>query len=280
MQDDEPFTLDWEGWRSVSERLLPLMLHDEDQGRIELLAAAGHEFPDGKPGEVLRRRELSRLNEFAAVVRPAITEISPEPLPFTLDFVIDNEAWRLMGTLTGLNSCSLNCLTPAGIELDQTAVGTQASPPCLLRYRCDDTRPADYLATWFSHLALCAISPTGMAVSSRCLSLNGEFSFSGVANAREIFIDLLACYQQGLCQPLHFFPKSAWAFITSNGNRQMAKNRWQCSDQRPNGEAADPYYRLALRGEADPLTAEFEALARRIYGPLVEHLTDSRLKKS
>jgi len=252
--DDEPFTLDWDGWRSMSERLLPLMLQDEDRVRIEMLASAGHEFPDGKPGELLKRRELSRLNEFAAVVRAATAEISPEPLPFSLDFNVSGEEWQLTGSLIGL-----------------------MSSPRLIRYRCDDTRPADYLATWFSHLALCALQPPGVAATSRCLSLNGEFTFRPVDNASEILKDLLGLYRQGLSQPLHFFPKSAWVYMTNNCNKQKAYNRWQRTAQTPHGEAADPYYRLALRGEADPLTGDFETLAQKIYGPLLDHLEDSRL---
>jgi exodeoxyribonuclease V gamma subunit len=254
LMDDEPFTLDWESWRSVSERLLPLMLHDEDQGQIERLAAAGHEFPDGKPGALLQRRELSRLHQFATVVREATTDISPEPLPFSFDFDLDGEAWKLTGSLTGL------------------------SPEGLLRYRCDDTRATDYLATWLSHLALCTLLPPGVATNSRCLSLNGEFTINPVDNATEIFKELLSCYRQGLSQVLHFFPKSAWAYITSGGNKQKAYACWQCTAQRPHGEAADPYYRLALRGEDDPLAGNFATLAQTIYGPLRLHLEDSRLQ--
>jgi exodeoxyribonuclease V gamma subunit len=252
--DDEPFTLEWAGRCSFSERLLPLLLQGGDRTQSERLAAAGHEFPDGRPGALLRQRELARLHDFALVVRAASPELSPEPLPFAFDFVIEGEAWQLSGSLSGLG------------------------PQGLLRYRGDDTRVADYLAAWLSHLALCGLAPPDVLARSRGLALNGEFSLRAVANARAILQDLLTCYRAGLRQPLHFFPKSAWAFMTNQGNWSKAYSRWQCTAQTPHGEAADPYYQLALRGEADPLAGDFADFAHRIYGPLLEHLEDDRLK--
>ncbi len=251
--DDEPFVLDWQGWHSVSDRLLPLMLRGDNSERIEALAAAGHEFPDGKPGELLRSRELARLSEFAMVLRSGLTDLRPEPLPFALGLDLDGEAWSLSGSLTGV--------TPQG----------------LVRYRCDKTRPVDYLAAWFSHLALCALRPQDVILTSRCLALDGEFTLKPVDDADGILKQLLRCYREGLGRPLHFFPKSAWALMTSKGNRAKAYGRWQSTRQRPHGEESDPYYRLALRGEADPLAGDFTELAQTIYGPLINHLEDVRL---
>lgn len=253
LEDDEPFVLDWEGWRSLSDRLLPRLLAGEDGQRLEALAAAGHEFPDGRPGELIRRRELLRLHVFSQEVRAASQEVRPESLPFSLDFDLGGEAWRLTGALNGL------------------------SPQGLLRYRCDQARATDYLAAWLSHLALAAHQPPGVAVASRVLSLDGAFCLQPVAEPRAILQELLILYRQGLQQPLHFFPKSAWDYVVSHGDRTKAYARFQCTAQRPHGEGGDPYYRLALRGEADPLAGDFTALAWAIYGPLVKHLHDGCL---
>lgn len=253
LADDEPFTLDWEGWRSASDRLLPLMLAGADRERIAALAAAGHEFPNGRPGELLRGRELTRLGEFATVVRAALTELRPQALPFRFDFVLNGESWTLSGALTGI--------TPQG----------------LIRYRGDDTRPADYLTLWLSHLALCALRPQGVPPASRGLSLNGVFAYQAVDKAQEILKQLLGCYREGLCRPLPFFLKSAWAYAAPGGTLQKARSRWQSSLQRPHGEDRDPYCRLALRGVADPLAGDFQGLARTVFGPLLLHLEDARL---
>jgi exodeoxyribonuclease V gamma subunit len=43
------------------------------------------------------------------------------------------------------------------------------------------------------------------------------------------------------------------------------------------GENADPAYRLALRGVAEPLDARFIELATRVLLPLRQHVTDPRL---
>jgi exodeoxyribonuclease V gamma subunit len=76
--------------------------------------------------------------------------------------------------------------------------------------------------------------------------------------------------------PLHFFPKSAWAYIRRDHSLAAARQRWQNSSNPAWGEAADPAFQLALRGLADPLDAAFEDCASTVFGPLLDYLEDSR----
>jgi exodeoxyribonuclease V gamma subunit len=89
-------------------------------------------------------------------------------------------------------------------------------------------------------------------------------------------MSLLDLYRAGLREPLHFYPRSAWAFVKT-GKTTDALNEWQCTRNQPFGESADPAYQLALRGVANPINPRFSELALRIYQPLLDHLEDARL---
>ena len=148
-----------------------------------------------------------------------------------------------------------------------------------MRHRYDDTRPADYLAAWLAHLMLCAAPAPGVACETLGLSRDGSFRLHAVApdRARQLLADLLALYRQGLSAPLHFFPKSAWAYIFNDESAAKARVKWSGGQRAEFGEAQNPAYRLALRGLGDPLDDAFFDIARRVFGPLRAQLEDGRL---
>jgi exodeoxyribonuclease V gamma subunit len=82
---------------------------------------------------------------------------------------------------------------------------------------------------------------------------------------------LLQIYRAGLQAPIHFFPKSAWAFSEA-GRIAKAEETWRVTTYKPHAEGADAWHRLAMRGVAEPLDGAFEALALAVFGPLREHL--------
>jgi exodeoxyribonuclease V gamma subunit len=83
--------------------------------------------------------------------------------------------------------------------------------------------------------------------------------------------DLVSLYREGMMQPVHFFPKSARALIDSGSFRE-ARQVWRSTRHQPWGEDRDPAWRLALRGNPEPLDSSFRALAVRVFGPLLDHL--------
>src|SRR3972149_3714419 len=54
----------------------------------------------------------------------------------------------------------------------------------------------------------------------------------------------MALYREGLQQPLHFFPKSAWVYVTNDGDLGKAKAKWSNWNNPAFGESRDPAYRL------------------------------------
>ena len=86
---------------------------------------------------------------------------------------------------------------------------------------------------------------------------------------------LLRLYREGLMQPLHFFPKSAWAYRRS-GDLRQARTKFTFTPRTPHAEGADASYRLALRGGAEPIDAAFVAHADAVFAPLQACLLDAR----
>jgi len=78
---------------------------------------------------------------------------------------------------------------------------------------------------------------------------------------------LLAWYRLGQTRPLHFYPKSAWAYVEGGLRISEARKKWDSAMFA--GENEDPHYQLALRGVADPLDAEFEQVAQDVFGLLI-----------
>lgn len=268
LEDVEPFLPDWPGQQALAARLLPALLARDatmlaaeggDAALFEL-ARAGGEYPAGVLGEASLQGEVRTLDHYARRVAAAVAT----PLPAhtcTLEFDLASdvggevERWTLSAAFGDLHAQGL------------------------VRHRYDDTRPADYLAAWLAHLTLCAAPAPGVACETLGVSRDGSFRLHAVApdSARRLLADLLALYRQGLRAPLHFFPKSAWAYIFNDENVGKARAKWSGGQRAEYGEAQNPAYRLVLRGLGDPLDAAFFDIARRVFGPLRAHLEDGRL---
>ena len=252
LADDEPFLPDPPSRRAIARRLLDPALEGASEAALLELARAGNEFPAGPLGEATLAGEIRALWRFARGLRE---ERAAELLPHAagISFRIDGEDWRLEGALGDLH--------PAG----------------LVRYRYDDVRASDYLAGWIDHLFLCATLPEATTATTRWHSRDGVFVLGPYDEARERLAELMALYREGLRQPLHFFPRSAWAFVQGEDDLATARNKWYSYWRPAFGESQYPPYRLALRGVQDPLDQRFTDLANRVLGPLCRHVSDPRL---
>ena len=268
LEDVEPFLPDWQGRQALAARLLPALLArdetaqaaEEVHAALLELARAGGEYPAGVLGAAALQREVSVLDHYARQVAAAVAKPLPAhvcTLEFEFELAADGkpECWTLSAAFGDLHAQGL------------------------VRHRYDDTRPADYLAAWLAHLMLCAAPAPGVACETLGLSRDGSFRLHAVApdRARQLLADLLALYRQGLIAPLHFFPKSAWAYIFNDESAAKARLKWSGGQRAEFGEAQNPAYRLALRGLGDPLDDAFFDIARRVFGPLRAQLEDGRL---
>ncbi len=255
LDDVEPFSVDKGARDALAARLLPVLLARggaDGAGGMLALARAGGEYPAGAAGEAALAEEVARLGDFAAAVAAeTMGDARPAHHP-RIAFALDGEPWTLTAAFGSLRARGQ------------------------VRHRYDDRRAGDYLDAWLAHLALCAAPPPGMgagAPETRVIARDGCFRLAPVpaAEAQACLAGLLALYRDGLTQPLPFFPKSAWAYVRDGGGLRAARKRWSEGDYPEQGEAA---YRLALRGQPDPLDERFETIAAQVLGPLFEYLDD------
>ena len=212
----------------------------DQAGSLELLRATGH-LPPGRPGEKMHAEAFDAVSE--AFEELAFGEQRYEPWPVDLsigDFVIT-------GSLTGL--------TPEGLQVID--VGKRHG--------------RGLLNLWIRHLVLCATDPAGVEPASRIVFTmentpkKRQTSFQAEPEARQHLASLLELYWEGLHRPLPLFPKSSLA-QAEGGN---ARDSWQGSS-RHRGECENPYYQAAFRGQ-DALADPFEAIAERVFLPLLNH---------
>ena len=146
----------------------------------------------------------------------------------------------------------------------------------MVLFRPAKLKPKDWLRAWIRHLIWCASEP---APELHLTVLAGEdrtvFFGPPEKPASELLQELLEIYWRGLSEPVPFFPSSAFAFgqaLASQSKRarpplELAQREWN-GGQNMFAEKDDAAYRLCF-GERDPLTADFEQLARAVIGPML-----------
>jgi exodeoxyribonuclease V gamma subunit len=226
LQDAEPFLPDHAGRVALARRLLPPLLEGADAAQVRRLASAGTDMPDGALGSRQLEHEIASMTRFAQRVRDAAADACLAPQQCTIDIDLDGETWKLRAGFADLR--------PSG----------------LLRWRFDALRAGDYLEAWLHHLVLCAALPEGVAARTRWLGADDALVLDTPQDPAALLADLLRIYRRGLREPVHFFPKSAWAYVDGDESLSKAHQAWQVTKDRPFGEAADAAYRLALRGRA------------------------------
>jgi exodeoxyribonuclease V gamma subunit len=148
-------------------------------------------------------------------------------------------------------------------------------------YRMSGTNEHLRIRAWIRHLVLNTFGGDEVGRVSRCVTQDCVLTFSPVRDARKRLCELLDLYWQGLHRPLHFFPRTSWAYIDAGLDDIVWKVRsvWEGSKREESGgrgECEDLYYQLAFRG-IDPLDDEFKTLARSVFGPMKDAMGEQPL---
>lgn len=277
----EPFGFDFQSRDAVSARVLPSLIEaasgdgEEDFERAVRIARASPEAPDGATGAVIQQRELSQMRALAERVRQARAAPCADQAYF---FEIDSR-WP-----PALDPAIAGGAPPAGMSFSFEGTLRGLTTEGQVLYSDARVHARALLRSWLFHLRLCAVrlgeADVDADVETRAarwtarthwIGNDGGFVFEPVAEARDILAGLLALYQAGLCWPLNFFPKSAWARLAES---PPAAQRVFEGSPRSVGEREDDYIRLAFGGDPAPLDARFEALADWIFEPLRAHLRE------
>ena len=194
--------------------------------------------------------ELHALQHFAGRVRAQAPDAPLPPASLSLDLQTAGDVLRLGG--------SVDHLHPQGQR----------------RWRYARLDARDVLEAWIGHLALCAAAPQAVALHTRWLATDESLAFGPVADAPARLADLAGLLQQGLREPLPFLPRSAWTWVTSDGNQNKTRETWAPGHDRGWAESQDRAYQLALRGRGNVLDERFQALAHRVFDPVLAHRID------
>jgi exodeoxyribonuclease V gamma subunit len=242
----EPVALDFIARRNLAEAALQARLAGEPHEPFVARLQASGKIPAGAPGDLLLEMAWQQVAELAPRLTTLLSTINPEPV--IVDATVDGI--RLQTSLDNVTSEGLIC----------HSVGKPG--------------PHDLLNFWLSHLALNASAGVALGCS-RMLTPDKTVTFRPVGNALEILGNLVSLYREGMTRALAFFPRSAWAYVSTTGNPETASARaWQSSEYKV-GEGDNMYYTLAFRDTWDSVLAgEFPRLAARVYDPLRDHLVE------
>ncbi|MDB5825077.1 MAG: recC [Herminiimonas sp.] len=249
IEDHEPFYPNPLSKLDLARRVLPHILEGASPDAMRALASAGLEFPTGPIGDILLDEELKSLHAFAERVRERQAGAVLPPFSHTLELDVEGEAWHLNGAVSDLRSDGL------------------------VRYRYANATASDYLSAWLAHLFLNASKG---ATQTGWVARNGEIQLHPLEHARELLTELIGLYRQGLSRPLHFYPKSAWAYAKKSPSLWAANAKWAGSPQF-GGERDDAAYSLALRGVENPLDDEFFEITEIVFGKMKDSLATDPL---
>jgi exodeoxyribonuclease V gamma subunit len=205
-------------------------------------------LPHGVVGDVALAAALEQLESLVARLEALMPSASAPPVPIDVEL----DGFRLRGVLVR---------SRAGGIVD---------------FRPTTAKPGDRLGLWLRHLALAAAGEGG---ESRWLGTKETIVLRPVVPARALLVDLVGLYWEGLRGPLPFRPRGAYEACVAKKRSPLdaARAVWESPSVRnvQPGEGDDAYNALAFRGR-DPFDEAFFGLARRVFGPLLEHQIEEK----
>ncbi|PLY16795.1 MAG: exodeoxyribonuclease V subunit gamma [Sedimenticola sp.] len=245
LEGRDPFSFGYFESGDLQQQMVERMLADGDVEALYPLQRAAGILPHGQYGEELFRD----LEEGARDLARGLQQLEHQPIePIEVDLQLGE--FRLMGVLDDLGSGG------------QFAFNAKALPA------------RDRVQLWIRHLLLNHLKPVGIRLETRCFHAGKLTRFVPVEDAGDQLFSLLEIYWQGLRQPLHFFPKSAFAYmkLASKGKSdddclEAARTTW-AGEFIDHCESHNPYYRFAFR-DAEVLDRQFQTLSELVLGPMI-----------
>jgi exodeoxyribonuclease V gamma subunit len=240
----------------LSEHWLQCAIDGTSQAQAWTLASQHPAWPPGALGLAALRSEWPSLWKLGQRVRHAL--VAQRPLPKAIDLLLplsDGSRCRLQG---------------------QVLVWPQG-PALFWNARERDGR--DALDIWLQHLAAaaCAQQGAGAPQPSVWWQPNADDRFAVPDDAGKLLAQLLDLYVLGQCSVLPFYPKAAWTWLAppegaSVRSLAAARTKWHGGREPARAESDQPAWRLALRGRRAALDDNFQAVARAVLEPLIQHL--------
>ncbi|CAK8712770.1 Exodeoxyribonuclease V subunit gamma [Candidatus Electronema halotolerans] len=212
------------------------------------LAAGG--LPGGCFSQFLHQKLKTEAVELAAKVEAQLRQpVEPVEISLTVDGV------RLTGKITSLCRCGRVTFRPANLKAK------------------------DLLQLWIHHLALLLHQPAKVELCSFHAAKDKMIRLHEVPDPETELIRLIQRFQQGCCEPLHFYPETSWAWAkkAQSPREAMAEARKKWHSGYLPGEQEDPAYQLGLRGHAPLDDQQFAELAALLL-PLLEGMENVKME--
>ncbi len=247
LDENEPFDLSGLDRYQLEQDLLNRVLQKVDLKDYHSAAKASGQLPHGAPGEWLYAQTCAQINSFVRAVLPYMEKGLLEPLDVDLSL----DGFRLQGR-----------------------VGN-TYPDGLLFYRYANIRPQDRLTLWIHLHILNLMTPKKHIDKGILICKDKVCTYEPVEESEKVLKTLLTIYRQGLIKPLHFFPRSSFAYAESmekHGDEgkalAAARRTWDSEFGMP--ERGDPYFCLCF-SRVDPLDEEFRELTMEVFAPILRN---------
>ncbi len=241
LPESEAFRLDPLQKYQLCREIVTTLLAEEDAAPLFHRLQAAGALPRGEFGRILYQEMLETAASLAGELTPlTLVPVSPCEVDIRLPDISIN------GWLTSLYRTGR------------------------VSYRPTKLKAQDLLQLWIHHLILQMVQPENVAQTSTHVATDTIVSFGQVDDPEAELAVFVSLYQQGLSEPLHFYPRTSHARAkakTESAAANAARKTWYSGYYR--GEEEDAAYSIALHGQ-DPLDEQFEELAA-LFLPILTH---------
>jgi exodeoxyribonuclease V gamma subunit len=248
--ETEPFEVQGLEKYGLEQELVERMFHKGMLKDSFPTVRASGQLPHGVPGELYFRETCRGVESF---VKRLAAHRKGNPLD-PLEANLQIEGLRLTGRIENLYCNGL------------------------LQFRYADVKPKDRLKIWVHHLVVNSLHAKNYPLHSILACKDADYTYDPVSESGSVLAELLLIYRRGLTEPIHFFPRSSFAYAEALHRKQKdpgealraARKEWEGSDFGGMAESRDPYFLLCFK-HTDPLDEAFEELAKKIFQPLMEY---------
>lgn len=243
LPEREPFSCEGLEYYFLKQELLDRSLRGLDVPGYLGVARSRGEIPPARHGEIVfdkASREVQKLAQKILNWQGGRDAFAP------LEVELKTGNWTVTGRLDGIWSDGM------------------------LRHRPAKVKAKDRLHAWIEHLVLSVAGRQDTPRQTLLLMQDAALVYSAVENAEIYLQALLGLYEQGLTQPLVFFPETSLEYARTK-NVGKARQVWAGNSFKGiPGEGDDPSIRLCF-GQTEPFSEEFTRTAGVVYDALLCH---------
>jgi len=240
----------------LGQKMVEQKISGRNVGDLLPFFKAQGRLPVGAVGRVVYQTMETDANVYVNKTRPFMAQQALAPL----DINFELEGFRVFGRLEGI----------------YPSVG-------LVHFHFANLQVKYLLITWIHHLIHNLYDKAPHSGQSFLVCKDAVWEFLPVSDAKQILLNLLGFYWEGISKPFHFFPDTSFEYarrlLQKNKNQtaalSAAQQKWAGSDFY-RGESQDPYLSLVY-SRSDPFDDQFHEASVSVLNPVFQYgreLTD------